>query len=249
MVFSYKIICVKIQIMSFEEIPVGHKLSIEELEEIALLFNEKLPPSPVDIEKYIGQLKEVEYGVEVLKDLLDNCLEYTIDVAELEKYSLEHAGEFDEERTEIDRKRSLKHDSTIDSINIFLRMCQKNDLDTSWFTWKSADRGKYGKFAILLTLNRFRNEITYFKTTEYIEKVRESLPSDQLDIDYERLKLGKTEIEIMIINYTQILSKVLYDDRECTESESQELNEISQRLQKDEQAILGAFLEIYKRGY
>lgn len=235
--------------MNFEEIPVGHRLSMDELEEIARLFNEKLPPSPVDIDKYIDELKDVEYGIEVLKDLLDNCLEYTIDVAELEKYSLEHVGGFDEERAEIDRKRSLKHDATISSINVFLRMCQRNNLDTSWFTWKSADRGKYGRFAVLLTLNRFRNEITYFKTTEYIEEVRESIPSDQNDIDYEKLKLGKTEIEIMIINYTQILSKILSEDRECTESESQELNDISQRLQKDEEAILGAFLEIYKRGY
>ena len=109
----------------------------------------------------LEELKKICEGNEklelLLMDMLDYCLRYTETVIQMNKELLEKNYKVDQDIEEVDRKRSLIHNSTIDSINIFSRALHEEGKDNSWVGNFSGIRAAYGKFAILITLSRLTN--------------------------------------------------------------------------------------------
>lgn len=100
-------------------------------------------------------------GDEHLKELLEStfaqCARYTEDVArflqvEAEGSAAKESGEYHE----IDAKRTLTHNATIDSINILARELSRRGRDGSWVKKLAGNRTAYMKFALTLTFDRMQ---------------------------------------------------------------------------------------------
>lgn len=210
--------------------------NLSTIEKISNLFREKLPKLEIDIAKYEELAEQDPIFKELFEDVLMMSYQYTIDVSNMEKYAREDKETSREDFTEADKKRSITHDSMILSINIMMRYINKNelDIDTRWFAWNADNRAAYGKFAILLTINLFKEEFILHKVEE---------------IDLENIKKSLNEVEIMILDYVLILSKIHNEDRDPTDEEFKKLDIISIELGKNTEDILSAFYEIYKRRY
>jgi hypothetical protein len=173
---------------------------------------------------------------ELFEDVLSTSYQYTIDVSTMERHAREDKETSREDFVESDKKRSITHDSMILAVNIMIRYINENDLDidTKWFAWNTENRAAYGKFAILLTLNLFKEEFILHKVEE---------------IDFEDIKKTLNEVEIMVLNYVLILSKIHNEDRDPSAEEFKQLDKISIDLEKNTEDILSAFYEIYKKRY
>ncbi len=210
--------------------------NIPAIEKIANLFREKLPKIDIDIEQ-CEKLCEIDPDFkELFEDVLNSSYKYTVDVANMEKFSREDKNTSEEDFMEADKKRSVTHDAMISTLNIMIRYVNtKNlDLDLKWFNWQKENRAAYGRFAILLTLNVFKEDIILHKVEE---------------IDIDEIKKELNEVELMIIEYVLILSKIHEDDRQPEDDELDKLNKISSELGKNSDDILAAFYEIYKKRY
>ena len=98
---------------------------------------------------------------ELLKDMVDSCLEYTITVANFKKTFSENKDNITraaaEENSAIDTLRRSVHNKTISDINIFSRTLGKYNKNNDWMDEAGMDgqnRGAYGRFALTLTLSR-----------------------------------------------------------------------------------------------
>jgi hypothetical protein len=206
------------------------------IEKIASLFREKLPKINIDIESYEEICEKDPIFKELFGDVLNTSYRYTVDVANMEKFAREDKNTSDDDFVESDQKRGVTHDSMISAVNILIRYIEKNniDIDTKWFNWNKENRAAYGKFAILLTLNVFKEDIILHKIEE---------------IDIEEIKKDLDEVELMVIDYVLILSKIHENHREPDENELEKLKKISTELGKGSEDILSAFYEIYKKRY
>jgi hypothetical protein len=237
-------------ILSMERISKIERLTQEEIELLESLFRDNLKESPINIKMYENMAESDEDIRFCFESMLDCCLNYTEDVAKMERYVREHKGEYDEEREGVDQARTRAHDAMIASVNIFARVLKTKSKEVAWLKWEENNRGGYGNFAILLTLNRFKNDLIARKLLQKIEKI------EKTDIDFKSLKEGANDIEIKIINYVEILSERLRaevsDNQNTINNEpvvSAKLKEIEDELQQDEESILGAFHQIYLRRY
>ncbi len=98
-----------------------------------------------------NELREMCSDNETLKKILDDmfkyCARYAQDVWEMNE--LLKKEEFDAEKfDEIDKKRTILHNSAMDSINIFSRALKKFGKDNSWIRDIVGSRASYAKFAI-----------------------------------------------------------------------------------------------------
>ena len=206
------------------------------IEKISVLFREKLPTVDINIDEYEKMSETDEVFKELFEEVLNSSYRYTVDVANMEKLSRENTNTSDEDFIESDKKRTVTHNSMITSLNVMARYIETNtqDLDLSWFNWQKDNRAAYGRFAILLTLNVFKEEIILHKVEE---------------IDISEIKKDLNEIELMIIDYVIILSKIHENHREADSEELEKLNTISTELGKNTDDILAGFYEIYKKRY
>lgn len=206
------------------------------VEKISYLFREKLPKIDIDMVSYEKKCEQDEVFKELFEDVLNTSYRYTVDVANMEKFAREDKNNSEEDFIEADQKRSATHNSMIAALNIMARYIKTKELglDLEWFNWQTENRAAYGKFAILLTLNVFKEDIILHKIEE---------------MNIDEIKKELNEVELMIIDYVLILSKIHEDHREPAESELEKLNKISTELGKDYENILSAFYEIYKKRY
>ncbi|HYC34214.1 MAG TPA: hypothetical protein VEC13_00615, partial [Candidatus Paceibacterota bacterium] len=72
----------------------GSVLTAEEVALLESLFQHNLKESPIDLAAY-EKLAETDEDLRfVLNEMLTNCLNYTEDVARMERYAREHKGEY-----------------------------------------------------------------------------------------------------------------------------------------------------------
>lgn len=241
---------------------VEQELPEQDLEKLEQLFSEQLPESPIDLAYYQELASKDTMIAMTLKDLLAQSLRYTEDAAELERAALsEDVSE--EERAEIDNKRTVAHNATISSIDIFARTLQQQGHKTTWKTWQPHDRWGYGKFAINVTLNRFKESIEKYRE-RIVAVIAEKIVSSDLDLDKLRTK-DINSVENLVIRYVEVLagllknkgpkdtlSDVLRDQIQHPEQLTQhneELQRIKSNLGKNDAEILSAFYRIYNRRY
>jgi hypothetical protein len=129
----------------------------------------------------------------------------------------------------------------IASANIFSRyMLQNGLLDKSFITWDTENRGAYGKFAILTTLNIFKDKIL-------VDIVRKKTPEGV--IDTKKLRESATEQELLVLDYVDILCAAENEDRSLNENEQEKISNIESELGQTSDKILGAFHGIYMKRY
>lgn len=216
------------------------EITQEELEAIERLFKFNLHPSLIDLAEYKEICKHDETATELLEELVEKCLDYTVDVSVMERFTRENEGIRDEDFDTITNKRKATHDAMIASINIFSRYILNNKLtEESFVTWDSSSRVGYGRFALLLTLNIFKEKIL-------LDLVKKK-STDEINI--EDLRQSADDQELLVIDYVDILCKAEKEDRELTEDEKDTLQKIEKTLNQTSDKILGAFHEIYIRRY
>ncbi|MEK7169890.1 MAG: hypothetical protein AAB767_01220 [Patescibacteria group bacterium] len=98
-----------------------------------------------------------EHLSKLLQSTFAQCARYTEDVArflqiEAKGHEAKETGEYHE----IDKKRALTHNATIDSINILARELSRYGRDGSWVKTLSGNRVAYMKFALTLTFDRMK---------------------------------------------------------------------------------------------
>ncbi len=223
----------------------------EEKELLENIFRYDLKESPINIDAY-EPLAEADEDVRYSLDtMLETCLAYTEDVAIMERYVREHVGQYDEDREAVDQSRSRAHDAMISSVDIFARVLRSKKQDTSWLKWDHDNRGRYGNFAILLTLNRFKEDLIARKLVENMETLQGN------GLDFNEIKIGASAAEMKIIRYVEVLSSMLEaedlagsePEQNASQPSVSELKIIETELGKDGSAILGAFHQIYLRRY
>jgi hypothetical protein len=148
-----------------------------------------------------------------------------------------------------DHKRTETHDATIAAINAYREILDhkgwlNNEGEKLEIIPKGdAARGRFGKFALLLTLNRFKDQITLVK----------KFSREGAAIDYDKLKkFTKTEQELLVIEYVQTVSHIYEQEDLTTPPEAEleaKLHEIEDKLGLDEETIFHNFITIYEKGY
>lgn len=203
-------------------------------------LKKKLQPSPINLERHLKQSEGKPLLESRLEKMIDICFEYTKDVAHHER--LRREGK-DVETADADIKRTETHEETMAAIIAYTSALEQfklnNPEEPEIIPHKNQSRVHFGKFAILLTLNRFKDQITLIKN------IREH----GQEIDYAKLRsLTKTEAELLTIEYVETLSQMLNED-DVSEEKSKVLHEIEDKLHQDENHILQAFVELYERSY
>lgn len=85
-----------------------------------------------------------EYKEEILNELIEKAIKYSVVRAKWENWDRETKIKEDEGRT-------LKHNSVIDVFNILARLLKSEDIDISWRDRLGDDRKRIGDFACFLT--------------------------------------------------------------------------------------------------
>jgi hypothetical protein len=217
----------------------------KELELLEQLFKEDLPESPIDLDYYFGLADNDEDIQSTLSDVLNSSLKYTEDIANLEKIILEDPSSYDVEREALDQVRTRAHNAVIDNINIFARTLRSKGLEVKWLKWSTEERVAYKKFAVSLTLNRFKNDILDYRK-KINEDVLEKVKNHEIDID--ELKLKAKQNQLIIIEYVEILIKIDKNKEQQGDDDAsllyKKLNEIELKLHKKGEEILSAFYRI-----
>lgn len=217
-------------------------LGPEDFREFLTLFGEKLQPSPINLDKHIESAGKDPILKDRLTAMIDSCFAYTKDVARHEYLRRTETLENPNDVVTADAQRAATHARNAQDIRRYFdaleekRISPSNDAEV--IPSKTAVRAHYGKFAVLLTLNRFKDQITFMN--QIIERSH--------DVNYEQLRqLTQNEAELFTIEYVEILSAII-DDKISTDQEAR-LHEIEDKLQQDENHILQAFANIYDRTY
>jgi len=127
----------------------------------------------------------------------------------------------------------------ITSINVFNRYIVTNKYHNGFVTWDPSNRVAYGNFAIIHIMNILRDQIL-------LEKMK---MIDVVDIDFEKLKSISAEDDLLVIEFVDIISNALKDDREMTDDEKTRMETISKELKMTEEFILECFHQIYINSY
>lgn len=217
----------------------------KDLELLEQLFKDDLPESPIDLEYYFNLASNDEEIQSTLSDVLKSSLKYTEDIANLEKIILENPGSYDMEREASDKARTRAHNAVIDNINIFARTLRSKGLEVKWLKWSTEERVAYKKFAVSLTLNRFKDDILDYRK-KINEDVLEKVKNHEIDID--ELKLKAKQSQLVIIEYVEILIKIDKSKEGQEDNDTsllhKRLNEIETKLHKKGEEILSAFYRI-----
>lgn len=135
-----------------------HLLSPEERESVEDLASPEALRLPVisieELEQLCADNKELK---ELLDDMLDSCLKYTMTVARWQDEFSLHRGVQGEGMENIETLRTSVHDATIADINLFSRTLNRFGKDASWMErggMNGRNRAAYGRFALTLTLSR-----------------------------------------------------------------------------------------------
>lgn len=225
-------------------------LSAEEIELLEQLFRENLPKSPIDLNYYESLASTNESIRTTLDEVLSSSLVYTEDIANLEKTILKNPGDFDEDRERLDQVRTRAHNAVIDNINIFARTLRANKVEVNWFTWSTDNRVAYKKFAVALTLNRFKDSIIKYRK-EIVSEINEKIKRHEINIG--DLKMNANEAQLVVINYVEILINVNRNSENKDEKQrlgevdmnsNEMLTDIERRLMKSKDEILSAFYRI-----
>ncbi len=216
------------------------EITQEELEAIERLFKVDLHPPLINLEEYREICENDETARELLQELVDKCLNYTVDVSVMERFTREHEGVRDEDFDTVNNKRKTTHDAMIGSVNIFSRYILKNQLtDKPFITWDPSNRSGYGRFALLLILNIFKEKIL----------LDLAIKKSGGEINIDALRVSANEQELLVLDYVDILCKAEKEDRPLSEEEKNTLVNIEEKLGQTSDKILGAFHEIYMRRY
>lgn len=117
--------------------------------------NEKMLQPTISSKELEGLCEGNEDLQELLQSTFDQCARYTEDVARFLQLEAEgQAAKESGELYEIDKKRTLTHNATIDNINILARELSRQGRDGSWVKRLAGNRAAYTKFALTLTFNR-----------------------------------------------------------------------------------------------
>lgn len=98
-----------------------------------------------------------EHLLELLQSTLEQCARYTEDVARF--LQVKNEGQAAKESGayyEIDQKRRLTHEATIDSINVLARELSRYGRDGSWIKKLAGNRAAYMRFALRVTFDRMQ---------------------------------------------------------------------------------------------
>ena len=115
---------------------------------------EKILAPTVSVEQLERLCGEDEYLSELLQSTLNQCARYTEDVSRfLQIEANGQEAKESHEYHEIDAKRALTHNATIDSINILARELSRHGRDGSWVKRLAGNRAAYMKFALTLTFD------------------------------------------------------------------------------------------------
>lgn len=225
------------------------RLGPEDLTLLESLFNisTDFPRSPIKLEEHREMIAHDEEAKKRFSIMILNCLRYVEDFAKHQ--DAKYSGDELKTQSQFDRQRTIAHNEMIVSVDAYYNWLigQKNkQYNTDWKYWpeyseenKGRTRVIYGKFAIALTLNRFKDQLIELK------KIQTS-SSDLSEIK----EIHKHDKKILaIIKYIEILSKILEEDRQATLPEKQELKEIERSLKITEEQILILFRNLYTNEY
>lgn len=134
---------------------MNFSMSPEEGSDLSVLgLENKLKPVKTYEELEI-EIGDNEILRETYKDMFNQCVKYAITVARynqiLSKINSEEG--VDDELEKMEPIRTVVHNATIDSINIFSRQLAKSGKDNSWVGSFNGERTKYAKFALLFALD------------------------------------------------------------------------------------------------
>ncbi|MES2623398.1 MAG: hypothetical protein V4576_03245 [Patescibacteria group bacterium] len=216
------------------------EISEEELTAIERLFRDGVDRLGIDIDEYRKICEADEDAKELFEDMVDKCLDYTVDVSNMERHAREQPHSDIEDSEAISNKRKITHNATVDRINIFARYFSKKFGKRSFVTWDGNDRFRYGIFAINLTLNLFKNKIL-------VDLIKEKNAS--AEIDTSSLRESATAQELLVLDYVDILCIAEKEDRPLLDEEKSKLSQIEAELNQTADKILGAFHQIYIRRY
>lgn len=94
----------------------------------------------------------------LLDDMLDSCYRYTQDVFKMEQMvalGINDSADA-EEFSQIDKERTILHNTTIDNVNILSRALAKAGKDNSWVEpIYRGGRSAYSRFALATTFNQY----------------------------------------------------------------------------------------------
>jgi hypothetical protein len=216
----------------------------EDFKDFETVAEGKLPKSPINLERHKKQAENDPMLKERLQKMVDICFAYTKDFASHER--LRRMGKDTlQETAAADAIRTATHEGTMLAVISYREALEAKGLadpdEPEQIPTRGQSRNFFGKFALLLTLNRFKDQI------QLISQIREK----SQDVDYEKLKtMTENEAELLVIGYVEILSTLLdNDDMDPAEVEAKEakLQEIESELQKDESSILNDFVKIHDR--
>ena len=86
---------------------IPETISDEQLKAMEELFRDNLPESPIVLEEYEKLCKGDEIAEELLQQMVEKSIDYTVDVSTMERYVREHPAELDEDREAVDKKERL----------------------------------------------------------------------------------------------------------------------------------------------
>lgn len=133
------------------------ELAPEEHDSLDILASEEVRRPIVSLQELEALCGDEEVLKELLAEMVQSCLKYTITVAKWQESHAKNRGEITEDFLDTDKLRTSVHDRTINDINIFSRTLKKFGKDNSFMDKAGMDgknRAAYGKFALTLTLSR-----------------------------------------------------------------------------------------------
>jgi len=107
--------------------------------------------SSADLKIACGQNETL---MELYTNMVSNCVRYLISVCEFMLTNIDRDKQFQE----IDMKRKVVHNSTIDSINILARNLKNAGKDNSWISKMLGNRSAYAKFAQLIAFETIKEK-------------------------------------------------------------------------------------------
>ena len=130
------------------------ELDGEQIHEIEGLKSPDTKTPPVTLEELEVDCEGEPVLEELLREVVDKCLAYTITVAKFKKIVTLKDKSWDDSREEIETVRTSSHDAMISAVNLLSRELSSRDRDISWASEFGGERVKYARFALTLTLSR-----------------------------------------------------------------------------------------------
>lgn len=216
-------------------------LEPEELDAVLFYVSEKLPPSPIQIKIHRSICESTgDILLQRFESMFDACIQYVLDVSIHEKARLSGT-----DTSTPDTARTVTHNNVITCVSAYRSLLPGTALedDLQLIPRESDGRVRIGKFAVLLALNHFREEII-------IAKKLKELGLDSEGVVFDKLKtMSISEADMLVIEYVEEASRTYNNDRAFDSQELEKLTLIKKQLGLSEESIFSRFFEIYKKGY